>query len=225
MSFRDQLLGLIAEDKKKDAEKVLDSLDETLDGYATDIRTLKGDLRAKDGIKPEDYTRLEKENTDLAAKLKENEKLLKTTSTERDTLQSALESEKGATSRLLIDNGLTEALAEIGVKDPAKMALAKSYLREQGIFSIESEADQRKAIAVLKKDGKDVKLALKDYIKTEFSTLEVAKQVIEADASSGAGAQGGAGKGGAGKTMLEAEFNKLDPKSQAAFMKDGGTLK
>lgn len=152
----------------------------------------------------------------------EKEQAIKKAAKIEEESAAAVNAEKAAVSKLLIDNGLTEGLTKIGVK-PGLMSAARALLREKGIISIESEGDVRRAVAILKKDGKDTKFGLEDYLTKEFATSEEAKEFIEADAAAGAGAQGGARKA-AGKTMASDAFNRLPPKEQAAFIKDGGTL-
>jgi hypothetical protein len=220
MSFRDQLSGFIAEDKRQAAESLFDTLENLLAKNANDINTLKASLREKEGIKPEDFARLEKENADLMAKNTEAAGILKKLTKERDESVAKAQSESAANHRLLVDNGLTDALTKAGIRKELLPA-ARALLKEQGIISVETDGDVRRAVAKLA-DGKA--LPLEDYVLKHFALSDDGKAFIPADGNSGGGAGGPGRIAGAAKTMAFAAHQALGPKDQAAFFEEGGTL-
>jgi phage I-like protein len=165
---------------------------------------------------------------DLQAQLdkisRESEKAIKAALKDRDDHAAALDGERAAVSKLLIDTGIDAALDKAKVL-PQYKAAVKALIREQGVTSIESEGDIRRAVATVKKDGKDVKLSLDDLIAKEFAASEQGKAFFAAEGSAGAGAQGGAGKGAAGrKTLSESEFLALEQGARMEFSKAGGRI-
>lgn len=214
--FRDQLSALIADDKKDAATSIFDALDKQLSDYDTDIRALKTEMRQKDGIKPEDFAKLEKEREELRAQLSETEKALKTTTKERDVAQAKAAAETTAAERNIIDGGIAKALASAGYK-PEQLPAISARIRELGILAVSGEGMSRKAIAKLKKDGKESELSLEDYITKEFATSIEGKAWLPAGGDSGAGAGGSGGSGAAGKKWAEmslkdqSDLYKRDP--------------
>lgn len=220
MSFREQLSGLIAEGKQQAAEALLDTLDRTLAQNAEDIKALKANVRAKDGLKPEDFAALEKERDEAIAKNTEAAKILKTLTKERDDATNKAQAESAANHRLLVDNGLTDALNRAGIRKEFLPA-ARALLKEQGIISVEAEGDVRRAVAKTA-DGKAV--PLEEYVTKHFALSDEGKAFIPAEGNSGGGSGGPARQGGTSKTMSMAEHQALDPKDQARFFADGGSL-
>ena len=117
---------------------------------------------------------------------KDYEKQIKALAKERDDAAELAKSEQSANQRLLVDNGLTDALTKAGVRKEL-LAAARAMLKEQGIISIESEGDMRKAVAKLE-DGK--MLPLNEYIEKHFAASDVGKAFMPASRDSGAGASG-----------------------------------
>ena len=220
MSFRDKLQGLIPEEKRKDADSIFDELDETLDGYSRDIKTLKADLRKNTGVKPEDLAALEEENATLRTQvadtgkaLKETQKALKTAEDTKAAVEKEfgekLTSEQAAINRLLVEDGLTKGLTGLGIVKPAMQAAAAALLKQKGVFSVKAEGDIRKAIAKAQKDGKDIELGLDEYLKT-WAASDEGKEFVPASMNQGGGGRGNTGSnpppaGGPqlGKTVLE----------------------
>lgn len=204
MSFRDKLLAFIPEDKRKDAESVLDDLDTTLDSQAKDLREIKAELRKSTGIKPEDLTALENENKTLTAQIAETGKALKVAQAAQKAAEDAkttvekefgekLTSEQAAINRLLVEDGLTKGLTGLGIVKPAMQAAAAALLKQKGVFSVKAEGDIRKAIAKAQKDGKDVELGLDEYLKT-WAQSDEGKEFVPASLNQGGGARGGSGQ-------------------------------
>lgn len=207
-------LQWFAEDDNK---KALEEAQASIEKLEAKNRELIGELRKAKGTTNEEAAKLAAEldqvkadNVKLSADLK---KALDAKTTVENTLKEQLSAEQSAVARLVLDNGLTDALTKAGVKSEL-MSAARALLREKGVLSIESEGDARRAIAKLKKDGKDVSMTLDEYITKEFATTDEGKAFIAAQAAGGAGAQGGKGGQGQGATMKRAEFIKLSPTEQ-----------
>lgn len=169
---------------------------------------LLGKLKKKDDGEGGKVAELESKIDDLTEQLakttRDSEKVRKALENERDDFKAMAANEQTAVSRLVLDNGLTEALTKAGVRKELLPA-ARALLKEQGILSVKSEGDVRKAVAKLAKDGKEEELTLEDYITKHFVASESGKAFIPASGNSGAGAggNGGAGGSGAGKKWAE----------------------
>jgi len=112
------------------------------------------------------------------------EKTAKTATTEAATIRKQLESAEGFTTRLLVDNGLNEALATAGVTNPVHLKAAKSMLGGQ--VQIVADGENR----VVKVGDK----ALKDFVK-EWATGDEGKHFVAAPQNSGGGSGGGGSQG------------------------------
>jgi hypothetical protein len=219
MSFRDKLATLIAEDKKDEAVKVFDALDEQLDGYAADIRKLKTSLREKDGIKPEDFAALEKERDEVKAKLTDLEKKSKALEKERDDFAKKYDE----TSKKARDNErgviLREALSKHGIGKRAAEDIGDAIAHIERLVTYD---DNGQAL-VKYKDGETEKtVSLSEYAEKVYPGTAHAKRFIP-DGNGGAGAGQSSGGAGVKKMSIEA-YNALKPKDQAAFMEAKGIL-
>ena len=194
MSFRDSLKAFIQPEKLTDAEKVFDKLYEQLDGYAADIRTLKQSLREKDGIKPEDFAKLEKERDDLLKANSESERARKKAETDLQKAGETAAQFRERTHKLMKDDGLRKALIDAGVKKEYLDAAHALLLRD-----IQVDDEKGEAFAVLVKDGKESRAAIADHVKA-WGASETGKAFIAVPASSGGGAQG-SGSGGTGAKL------------------------
>lgn len=219
MSFREKLTAFIADDKKDEAGKVLDALDNQLDGYARDISKLKTSLREKDGIKPEDFAALEKERDEAKAKLSELEKKCKTLEKERDENAKKLAetSEKARDYERSVL--LREALGKHGIGKRAAEDIGDAIAYIERMVSYDDNGQ-----AVVKyKDGETEKaVSLSEYAEKVYPGTVHAKRFIP-DGNTGAGSGQSVGGAGVKKMSIEA-YNALKPKEQAAFMEAKGIL-
>lgn len=222
MSFRDKIASLISEDKRKDAEAIFDELDSVLDGYSRDVRELKRSLREKDGIKPEEFASLEKENQTLKDQLSEQSKALKKAELEGKALSEKLVGEQNAINRLVLEDGLTKGLTELGITKPAMVAAARALLKDKGILSVKTDGEARAAIAKLKKDGKDLELDLGAYLK-DWAGSDEGKEFIPASGNGGSGSGKPQGKAG-DKVVNRSDWEGMKPAEQVAFVRDGGKI-
>jgi len=122
-----------------------------------------------------------------------------------------LQSESGFTSKLLLDNGLTDALVKAGVSAPYLPAV-KAMLSSQAKITV--EGDIRKAVI----GDKD----LGAYI-TDWATSDDGKHYVQAPANSGGGANGGA-NGGSVKTVARSGFDTMSQSERSSFIKQGGKV-
>lgn len=155
-------------------------------------RELLTELRkAKKGaeVDPADVERLEAELDAARTQLADANKALKTATKQAEDDRKALEGERGFVSSLLVDNGLTAALTEAGVKNPAHLKAAAALLKSSA--KVEVAADDTGARRALV-DGKP----LGDFVKT-WAASDDGKAFVAAPANSGGGAAGGT-KPGAG---------------------------
>lgn len=148
-------------------------------------KKLLGELKqAKKGaqVDPADVERLESELEKANAQIAEANKQLKAVSKTADDATKALQAEQSHTQRLLIDNGLAEALAGAGVKDPLLLKAASAMLRETHKPIVSADGEKRVAMVGEK--------SLSDFVK-EWAGGDEGKAFIAAPANTGGGAAGG----------------------------------
>lgn len=184
---------------------------------------LLGKLKKKDDGEGGKVAELEFKIDDLTEQLaktaRDSEKVRKSLEKERDEFKAMAASEQTAVSRLVLDNGLTEALTKAGVRKELLPA-ARALLKEQGILSVKSEGDVRKAVAKLAKDGKEEELTLEDYITKHFVASESGKAFIPPSGNSGAGA---GSTGGAG-SVAGKKWEEMSLKERTELFKTNPTL-
>lgn len=201
------------EDIDAAVEKAIGPLKEKLTEVMDEAKEAKRKLRAASEIKPEDLQAAE-DRADKAEKdLADANKQVKALTKERDDATAALEGERGLATKMLTENALNDALAEVGVNVPGLLAGAKGIFGPQA--QVVTEGDKR----VVKIGDKTVTDAIKAWASTED-----AKHFITAANNNGGGAPGSKGGTGGGKTKTEAEFNALPPRERATFMAEGGTI-
>ena len=169
-------------------------------------------LQKDAAIDPAEYQALSEAKDTAEAKLAEALKTVKQATTQAEKDRKALEAETGYVSKLLIDNGLTDALLKAGVK-PEMSKAVKAMLAGQ--VSLKVEGDKRLAVVGDK--------ALGDFV-TEWAQSDEGKHFVAAPANQGGGANGGAQGAGKTKVMARAAYEQLQPDQKMAFIKDGGKL-
>lgn len=180
---------------------------EAVDGLRQKNEQLLGEVKKlKKGrdIDPAEIQALESERDELRSKLTAAEKAAKIATKDAETIRKQLESEASFNQRLLVDNGLTEALTKNGVTNPVHLKAAKALLM-QGI-KVELDGDNR----VAKMGDKPLTDAI-----TEWANGDEGRHFVAAPGNAGGGAAGGgAGNGGAG-----AAKGKVDgsPAERAAY--------
>ncbi len=184
------------------------AVEEATAGLAEKNKELLGKLKKaqKDSVvDPADYAALQAELEAAQGKLKESEKLLKTTTTEAEKIKKAYETESKVAHTLLVENGLTQALVAAKVK-PELMKAAKAML--SGSVVLTADGENRVA-----KIG-DKPLA--DAI-TEWAKSDEGKHFVAAPANGGGGASGG------GHTDNNGDIAKIaDPKARLAAINAAG---
>lgn len=169
-------------------------------------------LKKETGIKPEDLDRLEAERDEALKQRDESQKALKQLTKDFEKVTNDHKSEAAFTQKLLVDNGLTEALVSVGVKEPAHLKAVKAMLASQ--VQIVADGDNR----VAKVGDK----ALADFAK-EWAASDEGKHFVSAPVNSGGGAQGGGGNSGK-KTISRTNFDAMSQQERFAFAKDGGKV-
>lgn len=169
-------------------------------------------LRKESAIKPEDVEKLETEIDTLRANLATAQKDAKTFKDTADKATKALESESGFTQKLLVENGLGDALVKANVTNPAHLKAVKSML--SGQVKIVADGETRKAMVGDKE--------LSAFV-TEWAASDEGKHFVTAANHSGGGAPGGGGNTNS-KTMTRAAFDAADQGTRASFAKEGGKV-
>lgn len=140
-------------------------------------------LRKGKQINPEDVEKLQDTIESLQNDLTKANGELKTVKKEAETTKAALQSESAFTQKLLVDNGLSDALLKANVTNPAHLKAVKSMLSTQ--VQIVAEGDTRKA----KVGDKDLTAFV-----TEWAASDEGKHFISAPNNTGGGSQGGSGE-------------------------------
>lgn len=181
---------------EKAVEKATQPLLAKRDELLNEVKT----LRKGKQVNPEDVEKLETQIDELKGQLSEAQKAAKTATTDAEKARKALEASESFTQRLLVDNGLNEALAKAGVTNPVHLKAVKSMLASQ--VQVVAEGDTR----VAKVGDK----ALGDFV-NEWAKGDEGKFFVAAPNNSGGGANGGGG--GSNKTS---DLAKIEPTDKAA---------
>lgn len=156
---------------------------------------------------------LEEQNEAFKIQLGEAQKTVKLATTEAEKAKKALEGAEGFTQKLLVDNGLTDALTKAGVTNPVHLKAAKSMLAGQ--VAIVADGDNRMA----KIGDKDLAAAIGEWAKGDEGKFFVA-----AAQNNGGGANGSNSSGGNSKTVDRSAFDAMNHVQRAEFAKSGGTV-
>ena len=166
----------------KDMAIIEAMIDEAVTGLKTkniDLAARLEKARAGKTIDPDDYKELEARANKAEDELKAATKALKSATGDLEITRKAHESESEFTKRLLVDNGLVDALTKAGVTNPVNLKAAKAMLKDQVSLVIDGES--RKAMI----GDKDLTTAI-----TAWAGGDEGKHFIAAPSNSGGGAQG-----------------------------------
>lgn len=136
-------------------------------------------LRKGQEIDPADLERAENERDQYKQQLNDANKALKKANTDVEAANKRADAAEGFGTKLLVENGLNEALAKAGVTNPVHQKAAKAMLGGQ--VQIVADGDSR----VAKVGDK----ALADFV-TEWAGSDEGKHFVTAADVSGGGAQG-----------------------------------
>jgi uncharacterized UPF0146 family protein len=186
---------------KSDIQQLVDdAVEEATTGLKTKNTELLGEVKklrkAGGDVDPAVLDKAEKRIEELDGLLLAANKELKTTKGELGKVTKALEGESGFTQKLLIDNGLADALVKAGVSNATRLKASIAMLRGQ--VKVVAEGDVRKAMVGDKE--------LSAFI-TEWAASAEGKEFVTAQANTGGGAQKTAGSSKVG----DADFAKLPP--------------
>jgi hypothetical protein len=162
-------------------------------------------------IDPQTVIDLEAQIDKLTIDLSAANKASKESAKVMEALQGQLSSESSFTSKLLLDNGLTDALVKAGVSAPFLPAV-KAMLSSQAKIAI--DGDTRKAVI----GDKDLSAFV-----TEWATSDDGKHYISAPSNSGGGASGGSGSTGQ-QVVNRSTFDAMSHPERASFAKSGGKV-
>jgi hypothetical protein len=134
-------------------------------------------LQSGQQIDPADLEAIERERDEWKQKAGEASKTVTKLTKERDEAAKRAESAEGYTTKLLVDNGLNDALAKAGVTNPVHIKAAKAMLGAQAQVVVDGEA---KVVRVGDKP-------LADFV-TEWASGDEGKHFVTAVNGSGGGA-------------------------------------
>lgn len=191
--------------RKAIADAVKEAVSEATDGLQAKNRELLGKLKkanADGQIDPAEHEKLESELEATKAKLKDAEKQTKELSKRAEAAEQSLQGEQSFTQSLLVDNGLSAALMEAGVKNPAHLKAAAAMLKTGNKIEIKIEEGGKRTAMVGDKP-------LGDFAKG-WAASDEGKHFVTAAANGGGGAAGG---GGGGETRTNEQVSKMAPGS------------
>ena len=182
MSFQEQLLALISDDKKKDAEPIMTAMTKTFQDYATDIAELKTKIRSSEGVKPEEFAKLEQ-------RLKETETTISTSENELKKYKKLYED----TNNKLVET--YKRLTETSIEKEVRRAMSVFKIAPDSVdqvfdlisHTVKVKDDGSFIVGIKDKEGKDTELSVKDYMEKTWAVTPFAKRVLLADFSSGGG--------------------------------------
>lgn len=146
--------------------------------------------KAKKGaeVDPADLERVENELEQTRAQLADANKQLKVANTTAEKTAKELAAEQANTAKLLINDGLTQALTAAGVTDAKLIKAAAAMIRDEFKPVVAVDGETRAAMVGDKKLG--------DFIK-EWALGDDGKSFVAAPVNAGGGATGGKGGSGA----------------------------
>ena len=197
-------------------EAIKAAVEEATAGLAAKNKELLAEVkeaRKSRTIDPKEIEDRDNEIETLKSQLVEAQKTVKLATTEAEKAKKALEGAEGFTQKLLVDNGLTDALTKAGVTNPVHLKAAKSMLAGQ--VAIVADGDNRSA----KIGDKDLAAAVSEWAKGDEGKFFVA-----ATQNNGGGANGSNSSGGNSKTVDRSAFDAMNHVERAAFAKGGGTV-
>lgn len=197
------------------AAKIKEAVEEATIGLAKKNQELLGELKdARKGrsIDPAELDKLQEKIDLLELDLSNANKSSKEKDKALKLAQDALVSESGFTHKLLLDNGLTDALVKSGVAAQFLPAV-KAMLGTQA--KIIADGDARKAVI----GDKD----LTDFI-SSWVTSDEGKHYISAPANGGGGASGGANNSSNAKVWTREKFDTSSHFERSEFAKSGGKV-
>jgi hypothetical protein len=155
-------------------------------------------------IDPDEYKELEQRAAKAEDDLKAATKALKAATGDLEITRKAHESESEFTKRLLVDNGLVDALTKAGVTNPVNLKAAKAMLKDGVTLVI--DGDTRKAML----GDKDLNEGI-----LAWAGSDEGKHFIAAPSNSGGGAQG-SGKPASADIMKLPAKDRMDAGRKSA---------
>jgi hypothetical protein len=196
------------------AEQIKVAVEEATNGLVKKNSELLAELKdARKGkqIDPAELDKLQEKVDGLENQLNASQKTIKEQQKAFEQTKAALDSESGFTSKLLLDNGLTDALVKAGVATPFLPAV-KAMLSSQAKIAI--DGDVRKAVI----GDKDLSAFV-----TEWATSDDGKHYIAAPQNNGGGASGGSNSTGQ-QVVNRSTFDAMSHPERASFAKSGGKV-
>lgn len=195
--------------------KIAEAIEEATTGLSKKNQELIAELReAKKGkaIDPAELDRLQSKIDSLETDLSGAQKASKDQAKLLKQAQDALISESGFTQKLLLDNGLTEALVKAGVASQFLPAVKAMFGTQAKIVA---DGDVRKALI----GDKD----LTEFV-SSWATSDEGKHYISAPANGGGGASGGTGGSSGQKVWTREKFDSSSHFERSEFAKAGGKV-
>ena len=195
--------------------KIAEAIESEVQGLKAKNAELASKLKeARQGtqVDPAELDRLQSKIDSLEADLTGAQKASKDQAKLLKQAQDALVSESGFTQKLLLDNGLTEALVKAGVASQFLPAVKAMFGTQAKIVA---EGDVRTALI----GDKDLTECV-----SSWATSDEGKHYISAPANGGGGASGGTGGSSGQKVWTREKFDSSSHFERSEFAKAGGKV-
>lgn len=189
-------------------EKIDAAVAEAVEGLKTKNAELLGKLKkaqAGAAIDPADLEAVERERDQLKADLAAANKVAKKATADAEAANKKAADAEAASSKLLVDNGLTDSLVKAGVTNPVHQKAAKAMLASQA--TIVADGDVR----VVKLGDKPIGEAVK-----EWAGSDEGKHFVTAADTSGSGTQNSGHKPNTNQPKGDAGGDKAAMTARAA---------
>ena len=198
------------------AAAVADAVEEATGGLKSKNQELLGKLKkAQAGgvIDPAEHDALERERDQLKADLNAAGRATTKATKDLDAANLRAEQAEGFTSKLLVDNGLNEALVKAGVTNPVHQKAAKAMLAGQ--VQIVADGDT--------KTPKVGDKPLADFVKT-WADGDEGKHFVTAPNSNGGGASNGARSNPNAPSVSRSAFDGMNPAARSEHIQNKGVV-
>lgn len=202
-------MPIIDTDTPEGKEALKQAVEEATSGLVAKNRELLTEVkeaRKSRTIEPKEIEDRDNEIEALKGQLTEAQKTVKTAMKEAETFKKSLEGAESFTHKLLVDNGLNDALTKSGVTNPVHLKAAKSMLASQ--VAIVADGESRSA----KIGDKDLAAAVSEWAKGDEG-----KFFVQAAQNNGGGANGSNSSG------VKTDLSNLPPAQRLAAAREAKT--
>jgi hypothetical protein len=225
-TFQEQIDALVAKHVPADKLEVVKSeliplfgaMTRTFQDYDRDINDMKEKVRKVEGIKPEDFARLENVTKEQATTLAQAKADLEKAKTDYTAAVTQLGALKGQLSQTTLEKEVRKAMGNFkiapeSIEDVYTIMSSKVKMKDDGTFVVPHVIKSKDAAN--KEIETPAESSVETYMKEQWAVSPSAKRVLLAEFSSGGSAHGGGRGAGAGSKP----WSKMTLTEQSTFMR------